>query len=305
MLVCRGGDATAACAYEALEVIGHGSFGTVYLAEDASRPGCHLALKMVSCKREAVDPEFSPWDQAVAEARLLQKLNHPHIIRCREWFEDHGNDSRGQKLWIVLDHMDGGDLNTLYNTRRRAFAAPPDALFVRRVISSVGGALEYVHGLAILHRDVKCANVLLSQDKGKIVLADFGLACSVKDIVGNEQAAVGTPSYLSPEVLVGRPHSIASDSWALGVVSFKLAALRRPFEARDSLTLTMKIVKSEPRELPQFCPADIACAVSGFLVKDQQKRLRPAEAMVLTSDSPLSTLSRTPFRILPRRLSAL
>ena len=72
------------------------------------------------------------------------------------------------------------------------------------------------------------------------------------------------------------------------VVSFKLAALRRPFEARDDLTLTMKIVKDPPNALPKDTPADVACAVLGLLHKDQQKRLRCVDAYEMTHVSSIA-----------------
>jgi len=277
----------------------------VYLGENANQPNQQVALKSVA-SQPVLDPEErSPCDEAIAEAKLLQRLNHPNIITCHEWFVDACTQSTSQKVWLVLDVLDGGDLQAMYKERRRSLSAPFDAVALRRVMSCVGSALDHVHSMGSLHRDVKCANVLLSKDLGKIVLADFGLACSQTEAASGRELAVGTPTYLPPEVLTGRPHSTASDAWALGVISFKLAALRQPFEARDSQTLTMKIVKNEPRELPAFCAADIACAVTGFLMKDQQVRLRPAEAMVLTSEAPIAKLSRNAFKRIPRRLSAL
>mmetsp|Transcript_47637 Transcript_47637/g.132522 ORF Transcript_47637/g.132522 Transcript_47637/m.132522 type:complete len:309 (-) Transcript_47637:206-1132(-) len=308
MMVSRKGETEAS--YEASNVLGQGSFGTVYLGEDVSQPGRQVALKSVSCRPTSAVAGIGSWEEVVAEAELLQKLNHPHVLRCYEWFEGCTLAGGGRKIWIVLDYMDGGDLHSLYNERRRALAPPLDASFIRRVITSVGGALVYIHGMGVLHRDVKCMNVLLSSNFDKMVLADFGLSCCIKDAVskdldGDRLAAVGTPSYLSPEVICGRPHSVASDAWSLGVCAFKLAALQRPFEARDALALTMKIVKNEPKELPRGCAADVECAVFGLLNKDLQRRLRPAEAMVWTQDAPIAKLSCMVNTPLPPRLSCL
>lgn len=303
--MCRQGD--AAGAYEATAVLGNGSFGSVYLAQDLRQPGRQVALKAVSLRPLAGGAEGpSPWAEAAAEAELLQRLDHPHVLRCHEAFEAGG---AVRKLWIVLDYMDGGDLNGFYLARRSGGRAPPEATFVRRIMSAVGSALDYIHGMGLLHRDVKCANVLLSSDLDGIVLADFGLACSIKEAedaaAQDQHTPVGTPTYIAPEVVCGRPHTPASDAWSLGVCSFKVAALRRPFEARDELELTMKIIKSEPRELPRCCPADVVCAVFGFLMKDGQKRLRVKDALWLIQHAPISRLACMGSKPPRRRLSCL
>lgn len=304
MLVCRKGKSEGV--YEASDVLGQGSFGTVYLGEDLSSPGRKVALKSMTCR----PGKAASWEEAVAEAELLQKLRHPNVLRCYEWFEDQGSASAaGRKLWIVMEYMDGGDLNSMYNARRRAFLSPLEAPFIRRVITSVGGALKYIHGMGVLHRDVKCMNVLLSRNWDKMVLADFGLSCSVEEQAkmgeGDRHAALGTPTYMSPEVLCGKPHSVASDAWSLGVLAFKLAALERPFTARDDLTLTMRIVKNEPKELPVGCAADVANAVMGLLDKAPEKRLRAEDAMVWTQSAPIARLSSMGGTPLPPRLSCL
>jgi len=299
-MVCRSGEHTPA--FEAAGVLGRGSFGTIYTAEDLKQPGRQVAMKAVPCRRIEATKE------AIAEAELLLRLQHPNVVGCHEWFKEGEEGASNRQLWIVLDLMDGGDLSKLYEQRRQSLAGPLAASFVRRVISSVGSALDYVHSQGVLHRDVKCANVLLSKDLERIVLADFGLACSIEEAQEKTMAtaALGTPSYLPPEIICGRPHSRASDAWCLGVCSFKLAALRRPFEARDDVTLTMKIVKMEPNALPKDTTADVAAAVMGLLVKDHEKRLRPVDAYRLTHVSSLARLSRlAQMKKAPYRLSCL
>mmetsp|Transcript_79743 Transcript_79743/g.221950 ORF Transcript_79743/g.221950 Transcript_79743/m.221950 type:complete len:303 (-) Transcript_79743:58-966(-) len=282
MLVCRDGESSGA--YEAVEVIGRGSFGTVYAAEDVDNAGRRVAMKSITCRcGEAVA-------SGIAEAEILQKLDHPNVLRCYEWFKSSAVGG-GQTVWIVLDFKSGGDLNGMYETRRKRSGAPLDNAFVRQTISCVGSALKYIHGRGILHRDVKCANVLLSQNRDNMVLADFGLSCSAEH-VPEVAEPVGTPTYQPPEIICGQLHSVASDAWSFGVLSFKLAALRPPFQGRDDLTLSMRILKDQPASLPYCCAADVACTVSGLLAKDRQKRMRPVEAVSLTCDAAISKLSR-------------
>lgn len=276
MLVCRRGEAD--CAYEASEIVGVGSFGTVYLGEDAKHPGRTVALKSMTFKSPVGDTSVGDrdsqgWKDAVEEAKMHHKFQHPSILRCHEWFEEEqsaGNSGCVRTLWMVLDYMDGGDMCSFYKSKRQALAAPAEAPFVRRFLCSIGGALGHIHDMGALHRDVKCANVLLSSSLERIVLADFGLACFAADIPeprpnSERGQAVGTLSYLAPEVLCGQQHSAHSDAWALGVCTFRASALERPFEARDETTLMMKIVSCPPAELPRSCPADVACAILSLL----------------------------------------
>ncbi|CAE7945050.1 Aurkc, partial [Symbiodinium sp. KB8] len=268
----------SSAAFEASEPLGHGSFGKIYVGEDLSSPGLRRALKAVPCKRVEAAKE------AEMEASLLAQWQHEHILRCYEWFYD--GQGENSSVWMVLDLMDGGDLHSLFEQRRRTLAGPFDASFVRRVISAIGSALSFVHDQGFLHRDVKCANILLSRSAERIVLADFGLACAIGSQGEQEtKEALGTPSYLPPEIACGGCHSPAADAWCLGVVSFKVAALRRPFEARDDTTLRMKIVRDEPNKLPQDTPADVAEAVKGLLHKIPEKRMLPAEAYAMTHES--------------------
>mmetsp|Transcript_55738 Transcript_55738/g.156412 ORF Transcript_55738/g.156412 Transcript_55738/m.156412 type:complete len:334 (+) Transcript_55738:82-1083(+) len=311
MMVCRQGEAKGA--YECLQVLGQGNFGVVYLGEDVTAR--RVALKSVTLKKGASSQQTSGWDAAVAEGALLHRLRHPHIVHCHECFEEQCANSNVRRLWLVLDLMDGGDMNTFCKSRRQALAAPPDAPFVRRLVSAVGDALAYVHKARVLHRDVKCANILLSHGHARFALADFGLACGVHEdghleelsagcgaaaVAPSAPGAIGTPSYLSPEVLCGKLHSAHSDAWALGVCAFRAATLQKPFEGRDELTLMMKIVNSAPVDLPWSCAADVACAILGLLAKDCRKRLLPKDAIAMTRDAPIARLDS-----LARQMAAL
>jgi len=270
--------------YQVVQVLGRGSFGVVLLAEDSSQPPQRFALKLVPCDHLDAAAAARARDTALREAEMLQRLRHPHVVTCHQvcW------DEERRMVWLALDFMDGGDLQTLIEQRRRGGESPPEAPFLRRVISAIGSALRYIHSQGVLHRDVKSSNVLLSRDPagggvlGEIKLADFGISKLLECTV-QAHTVVGTPPYMSPELVRGEPYGTASDAWAFGVVLFELAALRRPFDAGNQLALVRQIVEQRPVPLPPGIAPDVARAINGLLEKDPQQRLHLAEALALST----------------------
>lgn len=278
MLSCREGETIGP--YQVGQVLGRGSFGVVLLAEDPYTLQ-RLALKVVPCDHLDVDAAARARSAALSEAELLRRLRHPHVVTCHDvrW------DSIRRVVWFALDFMDGGDLQSLIEHRRRSGELPPEAAFIRRVVSAIGSALRYIHSQGVLHRDVKSSNVLLSRDVSgsgvtEIKLADFGIS-KLLEFTVQAHTVVGTPPYMSPELVRGEPYGMASDAWAFGVLLYELAALRRPFEAGNQLALVRQIVDLAPAPLPPSVAPDLARAITGLLEKDQYLRLQLAELLTL------------------------
>lgn len=265
--------------YEILRLLGRGAFGEVLLARDPRQAQHCIALKTVACDQLAGDAAEKARRSALAEARLLRRLHHPHIVRCEEvcW------DVERRVVWLALEFMDGGDAQSLIEARRSAKGdgAAFRPHLVRRVLAAVGSALRYVHDEGILHRDVKPANILLTRCSQRIKLGDFGIS-KILQATSGARSLVGTPCYLSPEVLSGQPYGPASDAWALGVCLYELAALRRPFEASNPLALVRYICETEPPALPSSTAADICCAVTGLLKRDAATRMPLCEALAVS-----------------------
>lgn len=293
MLAYRGGEELGP--YQVLQFLGRGSFGVVLLAEDPWRPQQRFALKLVPCDHLDAGAATRARDAALAEAGLLRQLRHPHVVTCHDvaW------EAERHVVWLALDYMDGGDLQSVVDSRRRASEPPLEAPFMRRIIAAVGSALRYIHSQGVLHRDVKPSNVLLSREPagggpGEIKLADFGIS-KLLEVTGQAHTVVGTPPYMSPELVRGEPYGAASDAWALGVTLYELAALHRPFEAGNQLALVRQIVEQQQAPLPHGTAPDVARVVMGLLHKDpgQRMQLRVAEAMAL-STAARSLVPRTP-----------
>ncbi len=193
------------------EFIGRGGMGAVYRARQAGLERA-VAIKLLP-RTAAEDAEFA--ERFRTEARALARLQHPHIVTIYE----SGATTDGH-LFYVMEYVDGSDLSELL-----AHGALPaaQALSIARAVCE---ALEYAHARGIIHRDIKPANVLLGDD-GLVKVADFGLA---KQFSGPERtenltvtgAALGTPSYMSPEQRKGQPVDARADLYSLGVMLYEM-----------------------------------------------------------------------------------
>jgi len=213
-------------------------------------------------------------EAALAEARLLQGLRHPHIVACEEAFYD----GDYEVVRLVLEYMDGGDVQRHLVARREAKEAFPLA-FAYRILSDIGDALSFIHLHGVLHRDVKPANLLLTAGARQIKLADFGIAKLVEVATLKAHSMVGTPYYLSPELVAGQAYGPAADAWALGACLYEVLALRRPFEAGNHLALMRLICDEQPPTLGAHAPEELRSVVDGFLAKDPRERLPLLEAI--------------------------
>jgi len=216
-------------------------------------------------------------EAALAEAALLQSLQHPHIVA----FGEVSFDPQQLAVRLLMEYMDGGDLQRLIAQQRDEVGKPFGAHFARSVLAAVGGALAYVHDRGVLHRDVKPANVLLSKRSKRIKLADFGIAKLVETTLG-AKSVVGTPYYFSPEIVSGEAYGAPADAWALGACLYEVAALRRPFEAANQLALVRRICEESPPDLPNEVAGDVRAAIEGLLEKNPKQRTQLGIALAIS-----------------------
>lgn len=111
-------------------------------------------------------------------------------------------------------------------------------------------ALKYIHGMNILHRDIKCQNIFISKEN-VIKLGDFGIACVLQNTLDHAQTVIGTPYYLSPEICQRQPYNHKSDIWAMGCVLYEMISLRHPFESTDFAQLVLKILHGDFTPIPE------------------------------------------------------
>ena len=207
--------------YKVLHPLGTGGFGTVYLGFDEELKRS-VAIKV---RRRWVHTTYEAPESILEEARKVARLRHPGVVTVH----DVGTSEEG--VYIVSDYLEGSDLGRWLRANRATW---PESV---RIVAAVADALGHAHARQIIHRDVKPANIILTND-GSPVLVDFGLALDEVGAGPEEKGIVsGTPFYMSPEQAAGNNHQLdgRTDIYSLGVVLYEAA--HRPHalpRARDA-----------------------------------------------------------------------
>lgn len=221
--------------YELDHEIGRGGMGSVWLGRDT------VLRRTVAIKQIGMAPGGGAPDlvRAEREARLAARVNHHNVVAVFDLVIEDGQQ------WLVMEHVEGPSLSALI-TERGTIGTDELA----PMIQQVAGALAAAHAHGIVHRDVKPSNILLTHD-GIAKLSDFGVARAQADASLTKTGLVtGSPGYLSPEVVTGRPATAASDVWSLGATVFHALAGHPPYEIGDNLLGMMhRIVDEEPPRL--------------------------------------------------------
>ena len=268
--------------FEIIDKLGEGGMGVLYRARDP-RLGRTVAIKVL---RPAVvaDPERTR--RFLQEARAVSALNHPNIVTIHDIGED---PARG--TWIAMECLDG---ESLRQRLARGRLAVPEAL---RIAVEIARGLAAAHAAGIVHRDVKPANVMVTES-GIVKVLDFGLA----KLVGPERAGtdsvaptlsspagtrlgviLGTPAYMSPEQAEGRPVDARSDVFSFGAVLYEMLTGKRPFEGTSELSLLSAILKDAPAPVrglrPEVDPR-LETLVDRCLAKDPVARPTSVQALL-------------------------
>lgn len=234
------------------ELIGTGSEGAVYRARDVVL-GRWVALKTV---REGT----AEHTRCVEEARLMAVISHQHVLRVH-------HARRFQKIWYVaLEYAGGGSLQS--RVRSLGPLGSGEAL---RIVAQVVDGLHHVHGLGIIHRDVKPQNLLLSVE-GDIKISDFGLAIQTRSEDGYRgPGLIGTPAFLAPERWSEGPIRVSGDVYSLGVCLFFMLTGQLPFVSRDPEELRRAHMTANAC-LPDEVPKGVRELVAAMMAKTPEAR---------------------------------
>ena len=269
--------------YRMLGELASGASGTVYraLQEDLGRV---VAVKVLAA---GLFGEAETLARFVREAKLQARLSHPSLLGLFDAGVEAGHP------YLVVEYVEGGSLR---DRLARSPRLPPSEAV--RIGESIARGLAHAHAAGIAHRDLKPENVLLTAD-GQVKVADFGLA---KVVTGSQtfQSAsglvLGTPGYLAPEVMDGRPATAAADLYALGVILFEMLAGRGPFEAEDLAGLLVAQSRGTVARLESLVPSvlpSLATLVHCCLEPEPGNRPASASEVAETAGAILRWLDET------------
>jgi predicted Ser/Thr protein kinase len=237
--------------YQIVGPLGEGGMAAVFKAYQPAMER-YVAVKVLP-RQLAVSKEFVGRFQQ--EAKLLARLQHPHILPVFDYGETDGY------TYIVMPFIQGGTLSDLIEKRRFSLSE------AREIISQSGSALGYAHLRGMIHRDVKPSNVLIDES-GNCLLTDFGLARMIESTsnLTTSGAIVGTPAYMSPEQGTGRKIDHRSDIYSLGIIFFELLSGRVPYTAETPVAIVFKHIQEPLPSIKKYNP-DISTEVEMILFK--------------------------------------
>lgn len=221
--------------YDVVEELGRGAMGVVYKASDPTIDRM-VAIKLLMLSRPAQAGLPGAKDIFLREARAAGRLSHPGIVTIHDALED----PESKSCYIVMEFVQGSTLE------KALLTGPPfpveKALNVAR---QIGEALDYAHKQKIIHRDLKPANILLTED-GRAKITDFGIAKVIATEDAHRTLAImGTPSYMSPEQVMGGELDATSDIFSLGILIYLMLTGEKPFSG-DTAAVMFKIAYQDP-----------------------------------------------------------
>lgn len=264
-LLRPGGAGDRIAHFNLVRLLGHGSFGDVWLADD-SRLNRQVALKLPRSR----DPN-SP--TLLYEAKTAARLQHPNIVAVYEVGEDRG------QIFIASELIEGITLRDFLSAGRPSIERMIDLLI------PICEALQYAHEHEIVHRDIKPDNILLDRN-GKPYVTDFGLAKSLSadETISSRGQVVGTARYMSPEQAYGKSEDTdtRSDIYAVGVMMFEMMTGESPFRGTARAILQQKGGDDapSPRTLEPAIPRDLDTICLKCLEREPNKRFDSAMRLV-------------------------
>jgi serine/threonine protein kinase len=257
--------------YDLREELGRGAMGVVYhgfdpvIGRDVAVKTLRLSEAGTGLSREELIGRFQ------TEARAAGQLTHPNIVVVFDAGEEDG------LFYITMEFVEGRSLQTLVDSHQ-PFPVPR----VLKLMEQVCSALDFAHQHNVVHRDIKPANLMLTSDD-VVKITDFGTAKILQFGTAQTAHVMGTPSYMSPEQVKGKPVDGRSDIFSLGVILYELMTGEKPFPGQNITTVIYKIINEEPippRSLDSSIHPGLSAVISRALAKDPAARYQSCHELL-------------------------
>lgn len=275
-----------AAPYTRHEVIGRGSYGIVYKGVH-NETGISVAIKVLNL--DTAEDEVSDIQKEIVLLQSLKSGDAQNVVKY------HGSFLNGTRLWIIMDYCEGGSIRTLMKSGRI------EEKYIVVIIREVLAALTYIHKSDIIHRDVKAANILVTND-GRVQLCDFGVAAQLAANHFKRNTFVGTPYWMAPEVISeGLSYNFKADIWSLGITIYEIAMGNPPYADQEPMRAIFLIPRSTVPKLegPSFS-SQLKEFVAACLCEKPEDRLSAQE---LSKMKCIKGASRVPTSILRELIS--
>jgi serine/threonine protein kinase len=251
--------------------IGTGSFAKVYKAIDT-----HTADKdFVAIKKIAIQKlSKTLLDRFQREIQIMKTLNHSNVISMRTSYVNE------KSIYIIMEYCNSGSL------KQRYYDMSITEKQLRFILNQIFQGMNYLDTQGVFHRDIKPENILIHNEhpeklieKDVIKITDFGFSNYIRSEEEMYTTICGTPLYMSPELLKGKPYTKKSDIWSIGIIAYELFHKRHPYGKPRSMPQLYNAIKNTPIQYSDTCSPLFIDLLNGLLDIDESKRLSYAEIL--------------------------
>jgi serine/threonine protein kinase len=261
--------------YDILSEAGHGSMGNVYKARDRET-GETVALKLL---KPEIASDQQMMDRFKNELLFARKITHKNVCRVHEF------NRLGSVAYTSMEFVEGESLRSVLNR----FGGMPTRKGID-LAQQICSGLKEAHAQGIVHRDLKPENVMIDA-RGNVKIMDFGIARSMESLTRMTGAMVGTPAYMAPEQVGGKPVDYRTDIYSLGLILYEIFTGTQAFTAESAVAVAMKQLRESPappHEIEPGIPASIERAILKCVEKEPTKRFQTIAEIEKVFASPIA-----------------